>query len=153
MAGDAFTAGIAVSSYHLWHSYAGNLPLPSPYPRYGICNRITRGIARRRCRAFSLFVDEGDITHPKNAARDLAWISSWLDVASSLGPKRVRIIVGKSFPSEEALDVSIRGFQSLLPHAETPGLRLMTENWYDLLSSPTSVHTFFQRLEGQVGFL
>jgi hypothetical protein len=101
---------------------------------------------------FSLLVDEGDITHPKNAARDLAWISSWIDIASSLGAKRMRIIAGKSSPSEEVLKVSIRGFQDLLPHAEAVGLRLMTENWYGLLSSPTLVHTFFQRMEGQVGF-
>ena len=101
---------------------------------------------------FSLLVDEGDITHPKNAARDLAWISSWVDIASSLGAKRMRIIAGKSSPSEEALEVSVRGFQSLLPHAEASGLRLMTENWYGLLSSPIWVHTFFQRMGGQVGF-
>lgn len=101
---------------------------------------------------FSLLVDEGDITHPKNAARDLAWISSWIDIASSLGAKRMRIIAGKSSPSEEVLEVSIRGFQYLLPHAEASGLRLMTENWYGLLSSPTLVHTFFQRMEGQIGF-
>lgn len=101
---------------------------------------------------FSLLVDEGDITHPRNAARDLAWISSWIDVARSLGAKCMRIIAGKSSPSAEALEVSIRGFQDLLPLAEASGLRLMTENWYGLLSSPAWVQAFFQQMEEQVGF-
>jgi Xylose isomerase-like TIM barrel len=100
---------------------------------------------------FSLLIDEGDITHPEHAARDLAWISSWLDVASALGAKRVRVIAGKAAPSETTLAMSIRGLQSLLPRAEALGLRLMTENWYGFLSSPASVRALLERLEGNVG--
>ncbi len=100
---------------------------------------------------FSLLVDEGDITHPVNGARDLAWISSWLNVASALGAKWMRVIAGKSTSSEDALDISIRGMQQLIQRAETLGLRLMTENWFGLLSSPATVHALMQRLEGKVG--
>ncbi len=100
---------------------------------------------------FSLLIDEGDITHPVNAARDLEWISSWLSIASSLGAKRMRVIAGKATPSGAALEMSIRGFEHLLPRAETFGLRVMTENWYGLLSSPAPVHALLQRLEGNVG--
>lgn len=100
---------------------------------------------------FSLLIDEGDITHPEYPARDLAWISSWLRVASSLGAKRMRVIAGKAAPSDPALEMSIRGMQHLIPRAEALGLRLMTENWYGLLSSPAPVHALLQRLEGRVG--
>lgn len=100
---------------------------------------------------FSLLIDEGDITHPEHAARDLAWISSWLDVASALGTKHMRVIAGKAAPSEAALAMSLRGLQSLLPRAKALGLRLMTENWYRLLSSPAPVHALLERLEGNVG--
>jgi sugar phosphate isomerase/epimerase len=100
---------------------------------------------------FSLLVDEGDVTHPVNAERDLIWISSWLSVASALGAGNMRVIAGKSAPSRDALEMSLRGMQYLIPRAETLGLRLMTENWYKLLSEPASVHTFLQKLEGKVG--
>ncbi|HEV2660022.1 MAG TPA: TIM barrel protein [Ktedonobacteraceae bacterium] len=117
----------------------------------GYCAELRSALQSANVELFSLLVDEGDITHPEHAARDLAWISSWLDVASALGAKRVRVIAGKAAPSEAALAMSIRGLQSLLPRAEARGLRLMTENWYGLLSSPAPVHTLLERLEGNVG--
>jgi hypothetical protein len=100
---------------------------------------------------FSLLIDEGDFTHPDNSARDLAWVGSWLDVASHLGAKRARVIAGKAAPSQATLEMSVRGLRHLSAHAEDLGLRLMTENWYGLLSSPLSVHALFEKLEGKVG--
>jgi hypothetical protein len=117
----------------------------------GYLTELRRALQAAKVELFSLLIDEGDITHPVNAARDLAWISSWLSVASSLGAKRMRVIAGKAAPSEAALEMSIRGMQHLIPHAEALGLRLMTENWYGLLSSPAPVHALLQRLEGNVG--
>ena len=117
----------------------------------GYLTELRSALQAANVELFSLLVDEGDITDPVNAARDLAWISSWLSVASSLGAKRMRVIAGKAAPSEAALEMSIRGIQHLIPRAETLGLRLMTENWYGLLSSPAPVHALFQRLEGKVG--
>lgn len=117
----------------------------------GYLTELRSALQAANVELFSLLIDEGDITHPLNADRDLTWISSWLSVASSLGAKRMRVIAGKAAPSEATLEMSIRGMQHLIPRAETLGLRLMTENWYGLLSSPEPVHALFQRLEGKVG--
>lgn len=100
---------------------------------------------------FSLLIDDGDITHPEHGERDLAWIRSWLEVAGQLGARRARVIAGKADPTEEALAISVRGLRSLITEAETHGLRLMTENWYGLLSRPAMVHTLFEQLDGRIG--
>lgn len=100
---------------------------------------------------FSLLIDEGDLTHPNHADRNLAWIDSWLDVACQLGAKRARVIAGKAAFSEEALEMSVQRMSRLIEHAETVGLRLMTENWFGLLSSPAAVNALFERLEGKAG--
>jgi Xylose isomerase-like TIM barrel len=117
----------------------------------GYFREVRSALREAHVELFSLLIDEGDITHPEHAARDLAWISSWLGVASALGATRLRVIAGKAAPSEETLAMSLRGLQSLLPRAEALGLRLMTENWYGLLSSPAPVHALLERLEGNVG--
>ena len=91
------------------------------------------------------------MTDPQNGERDLTWINSWLMVAGKLGAKRARVIAGKADPSQEALATSIRGFQRLMPEAEQQGLRLMTENWFGLLSRPETVHSLFEQLGNSVG--
>jgi sugar phosphate isomerase/epimerase len=100
---------------------------------------------------FSLLIDHGDITHPEHARRDLAWIGDWIDVAGALGAKRARVIAGKSEPSDEAMTLSRNGFKKLLERAEANGVRLMTENWFALLSTPRNVFTLLDSLEGKVG--
>jgi len=100
---------------------------------------------------FSLLVDGGDITHPTHGSRDLAWITSWAEVASQLGAKCIRVIAGKSQPTEETLQTSIQGLSYILLHADTWGIRVMTENWFPLLAQPQTVHSLLERLEGRVG--
>jgi sugar phosphate isomerase/epimerase len=100
---------------------------------------------------FSLLVDEGDMTHPQLAEQNWQWIASWVDVAAQLGAKRMRAVAGRSQPSAETVDMSVRGLQRLVERTQAQGLRLMTENWLELLSSPDVVRQVFERLEGNVG--
>lgn len=100
---------------------------------------------------FSLLIDEGDITHPTNAARDLAWIGEWIDTAGALGAQCVRVIAGKAQPDEASLALSREGFQQLVARAKPQGVRVMTENWFDLLSRPEYVLWLLDELEGEVG--
>jgi hypothetical protein len=99
---------------------------------------------------FSLLIDDGDQTHPEHGARDLEWIGEWIDVAGKLGAKRVRVIAGKTV-SSEALERSHDGFRALLPRAKAHNIRVMTENWFNLLSSPQAVDTLLTSLDGEVG--
>ncbi|MCZ6676471.1 MAG: TIM barrel protein [Candidatus Poribacteria bacterium] len=100
---------------------------------------------------FSLLIDNGDITHPEYADRDLAWIGEWIEVAGTLGAKRARVIAGKADASDEALEMSRNGFQKLAERAEANGVRPMTENWFSLLSTPQNVLTILDSLDGKVG--
>ncbi len=88
---------------------------------------------------FSLLIDDGDISDPVNGQRDLDWISSWIETAGLLGARCTRVIAGKSQPSEEALQRSISGMQMLVERGKASGVRVMTENWHSLLSTPDYV--------------
>jgi sugar phosphate isomerase/epimerase len=100
---------------------------------------------------FSVLIDDGDVTHPTHGARDLAWISSWIDVAGLLGAKRTRVIAGKAAPTEATLRTSVQALAQLAQKAEASGVRLMTENWFGLFSQPAAIKSVLDSLDGRVG--
>lgn len=100
---------------------------------------------------FSLLVDDGDITHPEHAERDVRWIMNMLDVAAKLGSKCVRVIAGKQAPTQEVLELSICNLKRLATKADELGLRLMTENWFETTSTPQALQQIIEALEGQLG--
>lgn len=100
---------------------------------------------------FSLLIDEGDITHSTNAERDIAWIEKWIDIAGELGAKCARVIGGKAEPSKESLAQSHNALSRLTEPADTAGIRLMTENWFSIFSTPQNVNTILDGLDGKVG--
>lgn len=101
----------------------------------------------------TLLIDAGDMTDPVNGARDTRWIAGWLETAQLLGAENARIIAGKQAPTPETMARSVAGFKELLAVNAGSSLRLVTENWFELLSSPAAVHELLDRLEGQVGLL
>lgn len=101
----------------------------------------------------TLLVDAGDMTDPVHAARDTRWIAGWLDVANELGAENARIIAGKQKPTAETIERSVAGFKQLLAANAGSPLRLVTENWFDLLSTPEAVNSLLDRLDGEVGLL
>lgn len=100
---------------------------------------------------FSLLVDGGDLTDHRFAARDQAWIRGWITVAATLGARRMRVIAGKAPLSDATLAQSSAALTALANEASQSGVRLMTENWFGLLSRPESVITLFEQLDGAVG--
>jgi len=114
-------------------------------------SQLRRALDDANIELWSLLVDGGDITHPQHAARDLAWIEGWIDVAGQLGAKNARVIAGKSDPSATALEKSRAGLERLTRCAATNGLRLTTENWQALLSTPDAVNSLLESLDGKVG--
>lgn len=101
----------------------------------------------------TLLIDDGDITHPTERRRDIAWIGGWIDAAAILGAENVRVIAGKQQPAPETLALSVEGLRSLGRHGAASGVRVLTENWFALLSGPREVDHVLDRLEGEVGFL
>lgn len=101
----------------------------------------------------TLLIDAGDMTDPVHGGRDTRWIGSWIDVANELGAQNARIIAGKQKPTPETIARSVAGFMELLAVNAGSPMKLVTENWYDLLSTPEAVHELLDRLEGRVGLL
>ena len=110
-------------------------------------------LARAEVTLQTLLIDAGDITHPEHGTRDEAWIAGWLDVANELGAENARIIAGKQKPTPETLDRSVGALKRLADRNSGSSVRLVTENWFDLLSSPAMVHEVLDRLEGRIGLL
>ena len=118
----------------------------------GYLNELRGAIEAANVELFSLLIDHGDITHPEYANRDLVWIGEWIDTAGLLGATCARAIAGKAAPSAEVLEMSRSGLKELAERAEANGVRLMTENWFSVLSTPQNVLTLLDRLDGAVGF-
>ena len=102
---------------------------------------------------FSVLVDDGDIAHPDQAERErsVRWIGQWLDVASQLGARCTRVVAGNAAPTPEALQLGVQGLKTLAEQAQSRGLRLMTENWHNLLSTPQAIHSVFEQMDGKLG--
>jgi sugar phosphate isomerase/epimerase len=140
----ARVADIGIRTIEICHFH-----LPSVAPSYLRAMRSTLEVTS--VELWSLLVDAGDITHPTHGERDEAWIATWVDVAEQLGAKRMRVIAGKSEPSEAALAKSREALLRLAGQAEAKGIRLMTENWFGLLSTPQAVTELMESLDGRVG--
>ena len=98
----------------------------------------------------TLLIEYGDITHPLTRERDLAWIESWIDTAALFGAEQARVIAGRAEPTRDALDLSVAGLTRLGHYGEARGVRVVTENWFELLPGPREVRYLFDRLDDTV---
>ena len=100
---------------------------------------------------WSLLIDDGDINHPELGDRDRAWIIEWLDRASLLGARCVRIIGGKQPLTDGSLARSIAQLKILAMEAYVRGLHVLIENWFATLSTPEAIQTVMEQTGGSVG--
>ncbi|MBX4940439.1 sugar phosphate isomerase/epimerase family protein [Rhizobium binae] len=99
----------------------------------------------------TLLVEDGDPSHAGTAERDVGWMAEWIGIAAALGAQRMRIIAGKQQPTEENLGRAARHLTWLADKAEGSGVRVVVENWFDLLPSPAEMNWLLDRLDGKVG--
>lgn len=125
--------------------------IPSRDPAY--LKQLRTAIEKAEVELWEVLIDAGDVTDTPHAARDIAWIEGWIDVAGQLGATRARVIAGRAKPSQAALQQSQQALQRLAAYAQARNVRLMTENFHDLTSTPEAVLTLLDGLEGQVGLL
>lgn len=114
-------------------------------------NELRGALEKADVELWSFLIDDGDISHPQNSERDVQWIREWFPVAQKLGARRARVIGGKSEPTEENMQRSVQAMQQLAQDAKAHNLRLMTENWYNILSTPQRVLDVFEQTRGEVG--
>lgn len=101
----------------------------------------------------TLLIDDGDITDASNHARDVAWVGTWIDTAAELGAKAARVVAGKQKPTRETLDLSVAGLKQLARRGTDKGVRVITENWFDLLSGPDEVAYVLDGVGDELGLL
>ncbi len=123
--------------------------LPSVEKSY--LSELRAALADAEVELFSVLIDDGDITHASEAARDIAWIEKWIDIAGELGARCARVIGGKADPSAETVAQSRNVLAQLAERADTAGIRLMSENWFSIFSTPENVNTIMSGLDGKVG--
>lgn len=124
--------------------------LPSREPAY--LRQLRDALESAEVTLWQLLIDAGDITHPTQVDAQLAWIEGWLDVAGALGATRARVSGGRAEPSRASLAASHAGLARLADYAQKRGVRLMTENWQNLLTKPEYVLTVLNGLD-HIGLL
>ena len=98
----------------------------------------------------AVLVDDGDLTGPDADATE-AWIAGWLETARDLGAHRVRVGAGLAAPTPASLKESaIRLVRLAIEH---PEVRVITENWHDLLDNADAVNTLLDATGDRVGLL
>ena len=101
----------------------------------------------------TLLIDDGDISNPATRGRDLAWIAAWIEAAALLGAENARVIAGKMKPTAQALALSVDGLKEMAALGKARGVRIVTENWFDTLSTPDAVHHVLDAAGPDLGFL
>ena len=100
----------------------------------------------------ALLADAGDITHPDHGARDADWIADWIEVAARLGAHHLRAIAGQTV-TPDALELSARRLLEIARAGRESGVEIITENWFDVLSTPQSVTRLMELTHGAIGLL
>jgi sugar phosphate isomerase/epimerase len=117
----------------------------------GYLAELRAALADAQIELDAVLVDDADLTHPTDADDHEAWIGGWLEDAVTLGARRARVIAGKSDPTPERLSASSKRLTRLA--AEHPDVRVVTENWLQLMPTAADVHAVLDPTEGSVGFL
>lgn len=99
----------------------------------------------------ALLLDTGDLASPEVGDEVETWVAGWIDDAVALGAARIRVVGGRQAPSLAAITASATRFRRLADAA--PGIRVVTENWHELLATPDAVLSFLEQTEGRVGLL
>ncbi|MFK0163476.1 sugar phosphate isomerase/epimerase family protein [Rhizobium sp. NPDC090279] len=123
--------------------------LPSLLPNYLADFRKVAGKAGVKVQ--TLLVEDGDLSNPETAQRDAEWMAGWIDVAVALGAENMRVIAGKAQPTDSALALAETHLRRLAELSAAAGVRLVIENWFDLLPGPTEVNRILDALHGKVG--
>jgi len=101
--------------------------------------------------AQTLLVEDGDPSRPDTGERDIRWIADWIEIAQALGAKNMRVIAGKQAPTAGNLERAADHLGWLAKQADNSGVRVVTENWFELLASPRQTNWLLDALQDKVG--
>lgn len=116
----------------------------------GYLDDLRGALADASVRLDALLIDDGDLTSNGDQAEQEAWVSDWIGVAEQLGADRARVIAGRTAPTPETIRTAAAALRRL---AERHSVRIVTENWHELLVDAASVTALFARTGDEVGLL
>ncbi len=123
--------------------------LPSLEPDY--IAQFRRAAELAGVKVQTLLIEDGDLSDPETALRDAEWMAGWAGIAASLGAENMRVIAGKALPTNAALAMAEQYLGKLAEITSLAGVRLVIENWFDLLPGPVEVNRVLDNLGGKVG--
>ncbi|GIP26842.1 xylose isomerase [Paenibacillus sp. J23TS9] len=116
--------------------------------------RLKSNIERSGMRFYTLLADYGDITNPDEQRReaDMNWLKKWIDIASTAGAERIRIIAGDAEATdEEAVRLAAAQLQRLIDYASDKKVRIITENFHDLTSTSANCTSLLDACGTELG--
>lgn len=119
-----------------------------PSREAGYLDDLRAALSEANVSLHAVLIDDGDPADAEVGERDTAWIAGWTRTAEALGAGHVRVIAGKAETNSEGIARSADRLKTL---AEGTTVRVETENWYPLLSTPEAVLEFLDLTEGRVG--
>lgn len=117
-------------------------------------NELRAAIDKANVEAFSILIDTGDISSADNDKReaDIRTVEEWIDVASKLGTKVVRVVAGEAAADDAAaLARSIEALERIKGYAAERGVGVLTENFRALASTAANCNAILDALGGAVG--
>lgn len=123
--------------------------LPSRSPSY--IADLRSAVEEADVKVQTLLIEDGDLSDPETAQRDVKWMAGWIDTAVALGAENMRVIAGKAQPSDATLHRAEIHLRQLAEQTADADIRLVIENWFDLLPGPTELNRVLDALNGKVG--
>jgi len=127
---------------------------PSTTPEY--LRQLREAFRESTVTFFTLLVDYGDISSADEVRRsaDLTLIKQWIDTASAVGAERVRVVAGDADPADHAaLQRAAAALCQLDDYAKPRGVRIITENFRSLASTPENCLALYKDCAERVGLI
>jgi sugar phosphate isomerase/epimerase len=147
---DIFQLPVQLAKHGYFRCEICHFHLQSQEPAY--LQTVAQAFADAGVAVQTLLIDDGDLTNRATLLRDKTWIASWIEAAANLKAEHVRVIAGKAAPTDETLTLAVEGLRELVRLGATRGVKVVTENWHDLLSTPAAVHHVLDHVPG-LGFM
>jgi sugar phosphate isomerase/epimerase len=123
--------------------------IPARSPAY--LEELRAALAESGIALDALLIDDGDLTSSDDADRAEAWVGSWLETATALGARRTRVSAGRSAPAPETRQASAARLARLA--ASHPDVRVVTENWMEMMPTADAVLEYLDAAGEGVGLL
>ncbi|MCB9992439.1 MAG: sugar phosphate isomerase/epimerase [Hyphomicrobiaceae bacterium] len=99
----------------------------------------------------TLLIEAGDPASAETGARDVGFMQEWVERAAELGAGHARVIAGKQAPTRDNLERAFRNLVTLAERTAHLPVRVVTENWFSLLSGPDESNWLLDQLNGLIG--